>query len=552
MRLVALALLAGLALLGLALGAGSQREYVLESDLNEDGDLSSSLASGNLIILTAFLVTLGTTGCLLLLSRLPVRRRLLPAGSFAVATYGGVLLGQTMWPFYVAVVEDRYADLTTSLLAANLPAVPSLLVAPLALVLAAILVAGVAAARLLAKPTPPAPKSLYALLRTQCAATLLAVPFLTITAWGTLRLLLVLPDNQPGLGPYFVVLPAVTLACLALIGLALAKTWHLGSYVRNARLATAVQDQWQTLGRAESALLAVLGALALAGTFLQAADLDDLHSGRVLIVTLRGHTQMLVLLAIPLAPLAALHRTVARALEATPVHAGTLDDGTHPAARLTMTAALASTALAGAGTLATALTQWPALWTWLLALLPAAAVAAVATGPRRSAPLVLLVAFTLWAIGNTVQATYAATEGSNVLSFVTAPGLLALWRTLGAVVAATALARLARGLGDGRFASLPLAAGAGLAASAVVLLEMPLTAWLVNRPGVDAIAVGSVVASLDPPVQAILHTVAAVLAVSAAMLVALLQRPEWFARRPRRPVAVVRPKAATAAAKTPA
>lgn len=553
-RLVALGLLAGLALLGLALGAESQKEFVLESDLEAQGELASSGAAGNLILLTGLLVAIGASGCLLLLSRLPMRQRLLPAGAFALATYGGVLLGQTMWPFYVAVAEDRFAQLATSLLAANLPAVPSLLVAPMALLLAALLAAGAAASRLLAKGHLAATATPERLLRAQGSAALLAIPFLALTAWGNVRLLLALPDDAPGLGPYFVVLPVVALACLALIGLALAKTWQFGSYVRNARLAVAVQDSWQTLGRVEGALLAVLGALAFAGTFLQAADLEQLHSGLVLGVTLRGHTQMLVFLAAPMAPLVALHRVVGRMLEQTPVHPATLDDGTHPAARLTLLAGLASTGLAGFVTLlalAGSPPDPPALWAWLFALLPAASVAAFMAGPRLSAPVVLLGAFTLWAIGNTVQATYDAREGSTVLAFVTPPGLLALWRTLGALVAATALARLARGLGDGRLASLPLAAGAGFATAAVALLEMPLTAWLINRPGVDAIAVGSIVASLDPPVRAIVHTVATALAIAAATLVALLHRPEWFARPPRGPVATVRSKR-SGAGKTPA
>src|SRR5688572_11067786 len=121
-RLVVYILLAGLALLGLGLGADSQREFVLESDLQAQGELAASGAAGNLIALTGLLVAIGATGCLVLLSRLPVSRRLLPAGAFAVASYAGILLGQTMWPSYVALPEQRYAQLATSLLAANLPA----------------------------------------------------------------------------------------------------------------------------------------------------------------------------------------------------------------------------------------------------------------------------------------------------------------------------------------------------------------------------------------------------------------------------------------------
>jgi hypothetical protein len=258
----------------------------------------------------------------------------------------------------------------------------------------------------------------------------------------------------------------------------------------------------------------------------------------VLGLTLRGHTQMLVLLGLPLAPLWAAHRAVARALERAPAHPATLEDGTHPLARNTAVTAIVAVLLAGLATFAFK----GALWAWLAAVVPVAGLAAAQAGARRAAPLALLAAFLLWGLGNTVQATYSAADGSAVLEFRTPPGVLALWRTLGAVVAAAALTRLARGLGDGRLAAWPVAAGAGLALGAVALLEMPLTAWLMARPGVDAIAVGSVVASLDPPVRATVHTVAVVLAATAALLVALLQRPDWFARKPRRPVAAIRPK----------
>lgn len=525
-------------MLGLALGAESQAEFVLESDLEAQVEQASAGAAGNLVILTAILVALGTGGALMLLSRQPVVQRLIPAAVVAAASYGGVLIGQSMWPSYLAFIEARYATLSNSLLAANLPAAPSVLVIPLTLLLATVLVAGWGTKRLLGRNV--APESPKDLLAQQTSATLLAVPFLAVLAWGNVRLLVALPDDQPGLGPYFVVLPAVALACLALTGTALAKTWHLGTFVRNARLVNAVQQTWQTLGRVESALLAVLGGLGIAGTFLPAAPTPDLELGRVLGLTLRGHTQMVVLLAIPLSPLLRVHRKTLDVLDTAPLHAATLDDDTDPLARLSLGSAVASVLLAAIGTWAFT----GALWTWLLALAPVVGLTVFRLSPWRCAPLLLLTAFVLWAIGNTVQATYAGGQGSAVLSFSSAPGLLALWRTLGALLAATALARLARLLGDIGVANVPMASGFGLAAAVVVLLEMPLTAWLINRPGVDAIAVGSVVSSLDAPVRAILHTVAAVLAVCAALLAARLHRPDWFSRTPRRPTALVRPKGA--------
>lgn len=547
LRLVALALLAGLALLGLAMGAETQKEFVLESDLAAQGELAASGAAGNLVILTAVPVALGATGCLVLLSRLRVRDRLLPAGIFLFSSYGTVLLGQSMWPYYIALPEYRLAYLTNSLLATNLDGLPSVLIGPLAPTLALLLLVGLSAGRLLGQGRPsPGARSL---LKGQAAAVLLAAPFLALAAWGNLRLLLHLPDDRPGLGPYFVVLPAITLACLALLGLMLTKTWHLGTYVRNARLAVAVQESWQTLGRAEAALTVILAALALASSFLAPLKLPgDLELGGVLGVTLRVHTQMSVLLAIPLIPLSRMHRRVIRLFDEAPAHPATLDDASDPIAKATLVAGLASAGLAAVATFAIG----PVLWGWVLALLPVAIAAAIVCGPRLSAPVLFLAALALWGIGNTVQATYDGSSGNATLAFRSPPGLLALWRTLGALLAATTLARLAGGLAGAGLAARSLAVAAGVATASVALLEMPLTAWVSNRPGTDAIAVGSIVASLDPPVRAIVHTVAAVLAVAAALLLALLHRPEWFARRPRPPVAVMRPKRAGQGAKTPA
>lgn len=527
-RILALALFAGLALWGLALGAESQKEFVLESDLRSQDEIASGGASGNLIVLTGPLVALGIACGAMLLSRRPIRQRLLPGGVVLVAAYAGVLLTQTMWPFYVAVVEYRSAMLTNSLLSANLSALPSILLGPMALLLAALLGGGWGLGRLWGVRQTPA---MVDLLRGQAARSLLMAPFLAIAAWGNIALLLALPDDQPGIGPYFVVLPALALACLALLALAMAKLWHLGVYLRNARLATAVQETWQTLGRMEVGLVVAIAVLANTASFLPATALGELELGRVLGLTLRSHTQLLLLLAVPLVPYALLHGHVSRQLRESPRHAATLDDGSHPVAYGTLVAVAASAALAGISTWAFT----DALWAWLLAFLPAAAFAATRLAGRSAAASVLLLAFICWAIGNTVEASYDGGGGSAVLAFTTPPGVLALWRTLGAAVAAIALARLAHDLRRLDRRTWPAAIGAGAALAGVALLEMPLTAWLLARPGVDAIAVGSIVASLDAPVRITLHVVAVLLAVASALLVAFLQRPDWFQRPPRDP-----------------
>lgn len=536
LRIAALVLLALLALWGLALGAESQREVFLEPDLLAR-DAANLGAAGNLVVLTAFPVALGLAGAFALLSRQPVWRRLGPAAVAFVATYGAILLGQSAWPNYVALPEQRLATLTISLLAANLRAVPSLALTPLCILVGVLLLVGWAGRRLLGQASQSQSNGTpEALLQGQTAVTLLAAPFLALAALGNIRLLLALPEDQR-LGAYYFVLPAVALACLALAGLAVAKTWQLGTYVRNARLGAAVQEAWQTLGRIEAGVALLVAVLAFASSFLPAARLDLLALGRTFEVTLRGHTQLLLLLGIPLVPAWRHHRRVGRLLAGAPPHAPTLEAGTHPAATATLVASGATLAL---GIVAT-WTDAPVLWGWLLACLPSAIAASVWAGHRDSAPTLLLVAFLLWGIGNTIEATYDG-GAESALRFRTSPGLLALVRTVAAVVAAVALGRLARLLGKPTLASAALAAGIGLSLGAVALLELPLTAWLTPRPALDAIAVGSLVASLDAPVRIALHSVAAFLAALAAVLVARLHRPDWFAGRPRFAVAVVRPK----------
>lgn len=530
LRLATVAACGALAALGLGLGAESQEEVFLEPDLAARDAANQSGAAGNLVLLTAVLVALGVAVAGVALSRRPPLRR----AGLALALFGGAYLAvvsaQGAWPNYNAQLEARYAELANTLMAANLPAVPSILLPAMALALAAILAVLWAARNALGGPTRL--RTAEQALARQAAVALLATPFLAIAAWGNLRLLLRLPDDQPGLGPYLVVLPLAALACLALAGVALAKAWRLGNLVRNGHLVGAVQESWQALGRAEAALAGVVAALALLAGLFDAAAMRDLELGRVFGVTTRGHTQMLLLLAVPLAPALWAHRRTAEWLAHAPAQRGTLETGTDPLAVLALAAAAASTALAGLLTW----TAGEALWAWLAALAPVAAVAMLRCGPVRSAPLALLLAATLWAIGNTVVATYDGRDEA-ILVMRDPPGLLALWRTLAAAVAGFALARLARAASRERGGvAVPMALAAGACAAAAALIEMPLSAWLLNRGGGEAIAVGSVMASLDLPVRVLLHTLAGVLAVGSALLFARLHRPEWFRAPPPPPL----------------
>jgi hypothetical protein len=538
-RLAVVALCGGLAVLGLALGAESQQEAFLEpTPESEQGTLADG-ASGNLVILTATLVALGGTIAALVLSRRGVPRRLRNGLALFVALYLAVVLAQSAWPNYDANLGLRSANLSTGLATPNVAGVPSVLLPTMALALAAIAGSVALLRRLLGSRADE--ESPRRLLQAQVAAVLLATPFLALAAWGNLRILLVLPDDEPGLAPYLVVLPLFALACLALVAIGLAKAWRLGSYVKNSRLAGAVQESWQALGRAELYAAGAIGLLAVLCSALAAADLSELSIGRTFGVSLRAHGQFMLVLAIPLAPAFLLQRRVRRALEEAPLHPANLEAGTAPLAQLAVAAVVASTVLAAAAT-------WlvdAAMWAWLLAFLPVAAVAAARLGAASCAPHAFLTGFILWAIGNTVVATYHGST-AGVLQFRDAPGLLALWRTLGAAVAGFAASRLAlrlapRGPGS---AGLPHAIGAGACLAAVALMEMPLTAWLIASGGGEAIAVGSVVAAQEPAVRILLHSLAGLLGVTAAVLVARLHRPDWFRAPPPPPLpAPVRPKA---------
>lgn len=541
LRLAMVALLGGLGVLGLALGAESQREVFLEPDLQARDLDNADGAAGNLVILTAFVVALAAAGAASLLTRRRGWRRWGAVLAVLAASYSGVLVAQSAWPSYIAQVEARFADLSNSLLAANVPAVPSLLLPMFALVLATLLGGGAALRRLFALGrSAAAPTEMPRLLfERQCAATLLAVPFLGLVAWGSVRLLLRLPSDQPGLSPYLAVLPLAAAACLALAAIAVAKAWRLGSFVRNGRLAAAVQESWQGLGRAELAIAGGLAALAIVSSAFAAADLSDLNVGTVFGVTLRGHMQFLVLLGVPLAPGLLLQRRVLRFLGEAPAHHATLEHGTDRLAVTTALAAAASIVLAGLATWAIE----GAVWGWLLAFLPAAVLANARLGAADAAAPLLLLAFALWAIGNTVVARYDG-DVEGALAFRDPPGLLALWRTIGAAVGAIAVSRLALRLGGGerRAVAVPLAVGVGACLAAVALLEMPLAAWLINRGQGEAIAVGSLVASQDPPVRILLHAASGLLGVAAALLLSRLHRPEWFRPPPPPPLAVPRPK----------
>ncbi len=539
-RVIVVACLAGLMMWGLGLGAESQREVFLEPDY-ESADSYRASAAGNVVTLTSLLCALGAAWVGALLSPLPVARRFAPAAGLFLSTYVLALFVQTAWPNYDVNLDARSAYLSNTLIAANQPAVPSLLLPIMAIVAAGILGAGVAWRALAGKSRRDAP--LPALLRFQVAAIGLAVPFLAVAAWGNLRLLVGVPSGEPGLGPYLAALPLAALLCLGLVAVMVLKTWRLGSYLLNSRLAGATRESWVGLGRIELGIMAALAGIAVLASFLPRADLEGLQMGRTFVVTLRGHTQFLIFLLIPLAPLRALHRTVLTALDEPPRHAATLEPaGAHPWAIACLAAVTATCLFA-------ALATWAfpgALWAWILACIPMALLLLGTGDGESTAPVLLLCAYACWAVGNTIVASYNGTQAS-ALSFRDAPGLLGLWRALAAALGALAAYRLLRGASASEppQVAVPLSLGAALAMAGVALLEMPLSAWLINHTNGDAIAVGSIVSSQSDPIQATMHIMATLFAVAASVMLCRLHRPDWFGPRRRRPfTAKVRSKVA--------
>lgn len=533
-RLAALSIAAGLGLLGLAIGAESQREELLQSDLATQEQINQE-ASGNLIVLTGLVASAGFCALAWMLSRQPPLRRLAAGLGLLVAVYVVVQVVQTAWPNYDAQIESRAAEIAVSPLASNAPAVPSLFLPVFAIVAGAILVAFWALRRLLGDPEQ---LDAQHLLDRQAAATAGLVPFLAIASAGSLRLLLDVPSG-PGSGLYLVLLPLASLACATLAVLELIKVWQLGLHARDTRLAPAVDETWKALGRAEMAVVGLLVAVALVGSLLERLDLALLQSGRTFGVTLRGHTQFFLLLFIPILPLLHHQRVVAQYL-ATPRGAIPGPGGAHAASLGLVAAACIAFLLTFLTTFALA----GALWPWLLAALPMAAAAWRNEKAAATLPL-LLAAFAAWCIGNTIVASYRGAEGA-ALVFADSAGSLALWRSLAALLGGLAMFRLARRLGNERRSiALVLAGGIGVCAAGVALLELPLAVWTITAATGESVGVGTVVASQDAGVRITMHAVSMALTVSAALLAARLHRPEWF-MRPRPP-----PLAAPQPTKTP-
>jgi hypothetical protein len=553
-RLVTVVAGAALALLGLALGAQLQDEGFLPPDAAVQQEINQQGATGDPILLTGALVAAGVTLAAAPLA-VPLLRRRLPrvrawgerAGTLAVlaaSAYVAVNLVQTAFPTAILLTSggQRGGFFANNLLAADSPALPAALLPVFGLLAASLLSLLWALQRLVAPHDPapwddtPAPDPVR-LLHRQLGVLLLATPFLALATWGALRLVAGTPPGPAG-DAYRIALPLAALLLLGLLATTALKAWQVVRYLREPRAAPLCEEAWTGAGRAEAYLAGALVALCLAAFLFKPLPQPLLETGQTFGSDLRRHVQSLLLVLVPLLPAWRLQRDGQRLFAGPPVR---VPAPSPLAIAWPLAAAGLSFTLAG---IATLLVDGPVAG-WMLACAPAAAAALSLRPVRGGVALLLLTAFATWCLGNSLSATYDPTDAA-LLQFHGSPGVLALWRLLGATLAGLAAARLARAAGHAQGARVawPLAACTGFCVVAVALLELPLSMWTESSSHGQLVAVGSSVASQEPAVQAILHALALAAAVAAAVMVARLCRPEWFGRRGRRGSALALPRPA--------
>ncbi|MGB1585821.1 MAG: hypothetical protein ACPHID_02090 [Thermoplasmatota archaeon] len=518
-RVFVLGALGALLVVGLALGAESQRETFLHPDALQDVALGE--AAGNLVVLTAFVPAMAVALAGALLSRVPWLRRMGPVLGLFLSTYLLVVMMQSSWPNYVAAVEDRTATFSITPLISNGDAVPTVFLGPIVVVLAAAF--GIAASGRRLRPRQVADLDPQSILRRFLAAYALGAGFLIIVVLGNLRLLIALPDGQADTVPYLFVFPLSLLAAAGLLVTGLLKAWHLGLFVRNSRFADAASDAWSNLRRAEWVLAGILGGVALFATVLTAIPDDLLEAGRTFGLTTRGHAQMQFLLLVPLGAWLTMDAKVQDVFARFQDHGATLDVGVDRAVLATMAALVVG--LAGASV---ALAMEGALWPWAAAFTPLTLLTWRRFTPQDAMWPSTVLAIVLWGIGNTVVGLFELNrDADNALSLADAPGVLALFRFLAILVAAVALARLARSHAGRAPLALLIAGAVGMLA----FLELSFAAWIAPQSEGEFVGIGSLIASQDRAVRAMMHLLAGFGAFAAGIAVARIHRPDWFPRR---------------------
>lgn len=544
LRFWALLLAACVALAGLALGAMSQKETFLQAFGARD---PSGAAAGNLVLLTALIVGVGLGAMGLILARRPLGQAWPWALLLVVVGHATTVLVQSNYPNYQADVDARVATLAVNPLIHQEHGAASAYLGPVGLAVGLLLLLGRCMQGLLGRGDGGP------LLPRHMAAWALAASVSTVAIAGSLRLLFeagATPGHEvaaasdvtaaawPGIVMWAAVLHgAFILAALGLLGTQAWKARHLAALEANPRLRTVVAHAWQRTGRLELGLVAAICAVALLGFTLPVARLDVLAVGRTWEISLRGHAQLLVMVLVALVPAWGVHMRGREAFEAARPTRTIQLTGPHPAflaglvATATALVAGCAVSLAGLGTTGLG---GGALWPWLAVLMPWAAVALV-WGHPSGVTVPLLLGLVLWGIGNTVIGSFDGR--TSIIELVMGPEILALWRVAAVVAVGAAVVRVLQPAALAMRPSLrwPLSLATALGIAAVVLLELPQTAWLQQSAFKgEEVGIGSVVAAQDLVIQVLMHVLAVVAALLATASAARILRPDWFPpRRPR-------------------
>lgn len=521
----------GVLILGVALGSNSQEERFLGALEDEDFGSQPS-ATGNLIPFTAFLAALGAAGALYVLGRGPRRPRLLHASEFLAGAWLLLALLQTALMNYDALVEQRFARMSISTFLVDATGNAAVLVPVFAILVAALLLMGHAATRILdgSGPVLEAPPGRPA-WRTHVAWAWLASPFLLVVAFSALRLLFDIPLDSPSYGLALVILPLVAVAALTEFTVLQLRTWRLAEHRDDPRMVPVVREAWRGLRNVETVALALLAVSAVAGSLLPREVVEATALGRVLILSLRSHVQATVFAFVALVP-AWLHaRRVQAWLESAPTPAPL------PRRDRDVGVALATASLAFVLTGLAAFLSDNALLPWVAASVPLAVHGGFLRARVPAALVQLVAAAALWGRGNTLEAIHDP-GALTLLDFATHPSVQALWRIAALIMLAWTASRLALAAARGVRGSVayPLALSVGFSVAIVAWLQLSFNAWIVPGRGVDAVAIGSLIRSLPTGVRTFLYVLSTALAVGGAAAFARLVRPDWF-RRPGRPVA---------------
>ncbi len=518
-RFVIFLLAVGLVVAGIALGAITQHEQIQRSDIEGQG--ASASAGGSLIVVTGILVGLGVFAGSAALSRQEAPGSLLSALGLGVAAWLLIVLFQTDFPNYSSVSNLKEAQLAQNHITLEGFASPSALTPVLTLVAGGLAAAGWGAYRLVS--SGPGRRDAFTLAARHQAAVAFAVPFLVITGIGHIRVLLDVPSSSSSAGLAVVLLPLAALASVGLIIVLLLRQHALRYWAEDPRMRAVAADNTWTLDRIQWALLGTLAVAAVASTVLEKRDMDVLAVGRTFILTLRSHGQATAFLVLPLLPALLVQRRIRTQLA--------IDDD-HVPGRLRGTTSLMVTTVFSAilATVALAATDM-ALLPWIAASVPMALWAVRGSGPLTGAAIMAFTGWLLWARGDSVEAVYDGQEFPP-LSYVTPPGLLALWRIAAVLLWGWAIVRMSNHAGRDEPSAIrvPLAIVVAVGTGLTLLLEVPLAVWVEAGGAQDTVAVGSVIASQTAAVAATMHVLATLSLLGAGAALARLMRPEWFRR----------------------